>query len=171
MIHGMKTVYAVSLLLLCLANPPRARATVDLSLGPQSTPKLKVRVYGFPGLSAWMLQRSGNGSRARVAPRTYGTGMGRLYFPGAVRPLRVAPDACRPGCAIPSQGSAAGERACAWDRRLIGRPRNRVCLLRSGGGTANTHPIPSLDARTGNDPRDHSSSVARTKAFGSGLNE
>ena len=58
MIHGMKTVYAVSLLLLCLAKPSRAKATIDLSLGPQSNPKLKVRVYGFPGLSAWMLKEA-----------------------------------------------------------------------------------------------------------------
>lgn len=55
MIHGMKPIYAATCLLLCLANLPRASATVDLSLAPQSTPELKVRVYSFPGFSTPML--------------------------------------------------------------------------------------------------------------------
>lgn len=56
MIHGMKAVHVVTLLLLCLANLPRARAMAELPLAPQSTPKLTVRVYGFPGLSPWMIK-------------------------------------------------------------------------------------------------------------------
>jgi hypothetical protein len=55
MIHGMKAVHAVTLLLLCLANLPRAGAMADLPLAPPSTPELQVRVFGFPGLSAWTL--------------------------------------------------------------------------------------------------------------------
>lgn len=50
----MKPLHAATFLL-CLANLPGATAMVDLSLAPQSTPELKVRVYSFPGFSTPML--------------------------------------------------------------------------------------------------------------------
>jgi hypothetical protein len=135
--HG-KLVVASIPTLLCLS----------FTAANQSTRKLDVLVYSFPGVSSWVLQEAEKEAARLLRPVAVELQWTDCNIQVIDPRCASAPNSKRLDSSLHPQGAATSGYERTRNRWTICRLRYRVYLLRSRAGLANTDEVDACHART-----------------------
>jgi hypothetical protein len=180
MISGMKCRKRNALITMCvigLAGSPRetallaAESATELSVANQSTPELRIRVYGFPGLSAGVLHEAYTEAARLLRPVSI-----ELKWVDCTSPARSL------ACTSPPNDDDLALRVCA--KALPSASARALGMTAWSGDDAavliffdranratNSHATTALNNWAGNGPRNRSCAAAAPKAFRSRIDK